>query len=82
MLHPGWVQTDMGGAGGRSADIDVDTSVQGIVQVFNKMDLSMTGKFVDWKGEEIPYWNWIKYFIENMIQELIKQSDMIQVILL
>ena len=55
MVHPGWVQTDMGGAGGRSADIDVDTSVQGMFQVFNTMQTNMSGKFVDWRGEEIPY---------------------------
>ena len=33
MLHPGWVQTDMGGAGGRTADIGVQESVAGIYKV-------------------------------------------------
>ena len=33
MLHPGWVQTDMGGAGGRTADISVEESVAGIYKV-------------------------------------------------
>ena len=33
MLSPGWVQTDMGGAGGRTADIGVEESVAGIYKV-------------------------------------------------
>ena len=33
MLSPGWVQTDMGGAGGRTADISVEESVAGIYKV-------------------------------------------------
>ena len=32
-IHPGWVQTDMGGSGGRTADIGVEESARGIVQV-------------------------------------------------
>ena len=32
-VHPGWVQTDMGGSGGRTADIGVEESARGIVQV-------------------------------------------------
>ena len=32
-VHPGWVQTDMGGSGGRTADIGVEESAGGIVKV-------------------------------------------------
>ena len=39
MLHPGWVQTDMGGAGGRTADIGVEESVAGIYYLFKKNSL-------------------------------------------
>lgn len=34
-LHPGWVQTDMGGAGGRKADIEVDECTDGISHILN-----------------------------------------------
>ena len=31
-VHPGWVQTDMGGSGGRKAPVSVETSAKGIAQ--------------------------------------------------
>lgn len=37
MVHPGWVQTDMGGAGGRTADIGVEESATGIYSVFSQV---------------------------------------------
>ena len=55
MIHPGWVQTDMGGSGGRTADISVEESAQGIYNVFKNLDNSKSGKFVDWNGIEIPF---------------------------
>eukprot|EP00092_Neocalanus_flemingeri_P019119 GFUD01020710.1.p1 GENE.GFUD01020710.1~~GFUD01020710.1.p1 ORF type:complete len:239 (-),score=51.01 GFUD01020710.1:180-896(-) len=55
MVHPGWVQTDMGGSAGRTADISVEESAQGIYNVFKDLDASKSGKFVDWKGNEIPF---------------------------
>ena len=55
MMHPGWVQTDMGGAGGRTADLSPDEAVEGIFNVFSTLDLTKTGKFLNWKGEELPY---------------------------
>ena len=54
-VHPGWVQTDMGGAAGRTADISVEESVAGIYQVFNTLTPANTGTFLDWKGEELPF---------------------------
>ncbi|KAH7640446.1 hypothetical protein DERF_000009 [Dermatophagoides farinae] len=48
-LHPGWVQTDMGGP---NALINTETSATGLLDVFNKADMSYTGKFLDWAGKE------------------------------
>lgn len=51
-LHPGWVKTDMGGAG---ADIDVATSAAGLKKVIDALTLKDTGKFYNYDGGEIPW---------------------------
>ena len=45
----------LGNAGKRTADITVEESVAGIFNVFSKADPSQPGKFVDWRGEQMPY---------------------------
>merc|ERR1719400_347705 len=55
MIHPGWVQTDMGGAAGRTADISIEESVTGIYRVFNTLTPANSGTFLDWKGEKLPF---------------------------
>lgn len=56
LLHPGWVKTDMGGAG---ADIDVSTSVEGMRRVIeSKLEVSTPDTehlFFNYKGEAIPW---------------------------
>lgn len=52
VLHPGWVKTDMGGAG---ADIDVRTSVSGLRQTIERAGIAATGKFFNYDGSEIPW---------------------------
>ena len=52
VLHPGWVQTRMGGAG---ADITVDVSVAGMLDVIAGLDIEKTGHFYGYQGEEIPW---------------------------
>ena len=52
VLHPGWVQTRMGGAG---ADITVEVSVTGMLQVIAGLDMAKTGKFYNYQGDEIPW---------------------------
>lgn len=52
IYHPGWVQTDMGGA---AADIGVDASVQGLALRFDALNLSTTGCFETWDGRAHDY---------------------------
>lgn len=52
VLHPGWVQTDMGGAG---AMIDTRTSVSGMRQVIAGLEIEWTGRFFNYDGEELPW---------------------------
>ena len=51
-LHPGWVQTEMGGP---NALINVKTSVSGLRNVIDKLSLVNTGKFIAYDGKEIPW---------------------------
>lgn len=52
LLHPGWVQTRMGGD---HAPLTVEESVRGMLERIREMDLESSGRFVDWSGEEIPW---------------------------
>ena len=47
IYHPGWVQTDMGGA---TAAITVDQSVAGLVDRFDALSLETSGCFETWDG--------------------------------
>jgi NAD(P)-dependent dehydrogenase (short-subunit alcohol dehydrogenase family) len=51
-FHPGWVKTDMGGAG---ADIDVTTSVAGMRHVLAAASESHNGKFLNYSGEQLSW---------------------------
>lgn len=48
LIHPGWVKTDMGGAG---ADITAQESAAGIISVVDGVNLASTGRFYKWNGE-------------------------------
>lgn len=52
LLHPGWVQTDMGGA---EAAIDATASVQGIRRVLAGAGMPESGRFFAYDGREIPW---------------------------
>jgi len=51
-LHPGWVQTDMGGP---NALIDTATSVAGLTGVIDRLDVASSGRFFNYDGQEIPW---------------------------
>jgi NAD(P)-dependent dehydrogenase (short-subunit alcohol dehydrogenase family) len=51
-LHPGWVQTDMGGKG---APVSVDESVAGMMRVIDGLSAGETGTFKNYKGEVLPW---------------------------
>lgn len=52
LLHPGWVQTDMGGA---SAPLTVAESVAGLVGVVEAAAGNHDCRFVDYQGETLPW---------------------------
>ncbi len=52
IYHPGWVQTDMGGA---RAAIDAEESRRGLMARFDTLSLETTGCFETWDGQQHPY---------------------------
>jgi NAD(P)-dependent dehydrogenase (short-subunit alcohol dehydrogenase family) len=52
VLHPGWVQTDMGGP---NALIDTLTSVSGMIGVIDKLSQANTGQFFNYDGQPIAW---------------------------
>ncbi|MES2672573.1 MAG: SDR family oxidoreductase [Pseudomonadota bacterium] len=51
-LHPGWVQTEMGGDG---AQIAATASVVGLLRVVDGLSLDDSGRFLDWQGQPQPW---------------------------
>lgn len=51
-VHPGWVQTDMGGA---QADITAAQSAEGLYQLITQLDQSKSGRFWCFDGSEHPW---------------------------
>ncbi len=52
VMHPGWVQTDMGGP---NALISIDESISAMTQTIDKFKLEHTGGFFERTGERIPF---------------------------
>lgn len=52
VLHPGWVQTDMGG---ENAPLTPKDSIAGIIELATKLNIKDTGKFYEYNGNEIPW---------------------------
>jgi len=51
-LHPGWVQTEMGGP---NALIDTTTSARGLAEVIEKADQNCSGQFINYNGDRLPW---------------------------
>lgn len=51
-LHPGWVQTDMGG---KDAEVTAEDAAAGLLQVIEAATLRDSGRFLDWRGETLPW---------------------------
>ena len=51
-INPGWVKTDMGGAG---ATIDVETSVRGVADQIERRVGTGEHAFIGWNGREWPW---------------------------
>ena len=51
-VHPGWVQTDMGGT---SATENVNDSALGIMKTISQLSISNSGTFYDFSGDELAY---------------------------
>jgi NAD(P)-dependent dehydrogenase (short-subunit alcohol dehydrogenase family) len=52
VLHPGWVRTDMGGAG---APLEPKVSIEGMRAVIARLKPSDNGRFYGYGGDEIPW---------------------------
>lgn len=51
-LHPGWVQTEMGGP---NALISTEESAKGLYEVIESIDAEKSGGFYDYQGNAIPW---------------------------
>lgn len=51
-LHPGWVQTDMGG---KSANVPAEDAVRGLLAVIDALTPQDSGRFLDWRGEALSW---------------------------
>ena len=51
-LHPGWVQTDMGG---KNATLKPEQSIRGMLQVIDGLTPDDNGRFLTYAGAELPW---------------------------
>jgi len=51
-IHPGWIQTDMGGP---NAPQQKEEPISMIIDLVEKSDITSSGKFLDWRGLEVPW---------------------------
>ncbi|KAI8137113.1 4-dihydrotrisporin dehydrogenase [Fennellomyces sp. T-0311] len=51
-MHPGWVQTDMGG---EKAPITPEQSIAGMLSIVEGMSAEINGKFLSFDGQQLPW---------------------------
>ncbi|KAG2228349.1 hypothetical protein INT45_011141 [Circinella minor] len=51
-VHPGYVQTDMGG---KNADITTEVSIRGMISVIENSTKESNGKFLDYEGNTVSW---------------------------
>ena len=52
ILHPGWVKTRMGG---ENAPVEIDTSIDGMMNLIEQHNLEESGRFVQYDGVDLPW---------------------------
>ena len=52
ILHPGWVKTRMGG---ENAPVEMDTSVDGMMNLIEQHNIEESGRFVQYDGVDLPW---------------------------
>ena len=52
LIHPGWVETDMGGP---RAPVQAQESVKGILERVDEQTLDLSGRFVEYTGRKLPW---------------------------
>ena len=52
VVHPGWVRTDMGGAGGKLTPAESVKSLRSLIESLKKKD---SGKFFNYDGQPLPW---------------------------
>jgi NAD(P)-dependent dehydrogenase (short-subunit alcohol dehydrogenase family) len=52
VVHPGWVQTDMGGP---NAPTPVDESVRHMLALIDRLTQKESGRFFDYRGSALPW---------------------------
>jgi NAD(P)-dependent dehydrogenase (short-subunit alcohol dehydrogenase family) len=51
-LHPGWIQTDMGGP---KAPLTLDQAIPMIISLMEGLTMKQNGKFLQYDGKELPW---------------------------
>ena len=52
VVHPGWVRTDMGGAGGKLTPAESVKSLRSLIESLRKKD---SGKFFNYDAQPLPW---------------------------